>query len=36
VLAAAPLFALGWLLVQVAGRLWERLDPSQEILEMGR
>jgi len=36
VLAAAPLFALGWFLVQVAGRLWERLDPSQEILELGR
>jgi hypothetical protein len=36
VLAAAPLFVLGWILVQVAGRLWERLDPSQEILELGR
>ena len=36
VLAAAPLLALGWLIVQVAGRLWERLDPSQEILELGR
>ena len=36
VLAAAPLFALGWLMVQAAGRLWERLDPSQEILELGR
>jgi hypothetical protein len=36
VLAAAPLFALGWLIVQVAGRLWEGLDPSQEILELGR
>ena len=36
VLAAAPQFALGWLIVQVAGRLWERLDPSQEILELGR
>lgn len=36
VLAAAPLFGLGWLIVQVAGRLWERLDPSQEILELGR
>jgi hypothetical protein len=36
VLAAAPLFALAWLIVQAAGRLWERLDPSQEILELGR
>jgi hypothetical protein len=36
VLAAAPLAALGWFIVQVAGRLWERLDPSQEILELGR
>ena len=36
VLAAAPLFSLGWLIVQVASRLWERLDPSQEILELGR
>ena len=36
VLAAAPQLALGWLIVQVAGRLWERLDPSQEILELGR
>jgi len=27
---------LGWLIVQVAERLWERLDPSQEILELGR
>jgi cadmium resistance protein CadD (predicted permease) len=36
VLAAAPQFALGWLIVKVAGRLWERLDPSQEILELGR
>jgi hypothetical protein len=35
-LAAAPQFALGWLLVETAGRLWERLDPSQEILELGR
>jgi len=36
VLAAAPQLALGWLIVQTAGRLWERLDPSQEILELGR
>lgn len=36
ILAAAPLLAGGWLLVQVGGRLWERLDPSQEILELGR
>ena len=36
VLAAAPPFALGWFIVQVAARLWEALDPSQEILELGR
>ena len=36
VLAAGPLFAMGWLMVQAAGRLWEQLDPSQEILELGR
>ena len=36
VLAAAPHFALGWFIVQAAGRLWERLDPSQELLELGR
>jgi hypothetical protein len=36
VLAAAPQLALGWLMVQTAGHLWERLDPSQEILELGR
>jgi hypothetical protein len=35
-LAAAPLFVLGWAIVQAAGHLWERLDPSQEILELGR
>jgi hypothetical protein len=35
-LAAAPPCAIGWLTVQVASRLWERLDPSQEILELGR
>jgi hypothetical protein len=36
VLAAAPPLAVGWLIVRVAGGLWERLDPSQEILELGR
>jgi len=35
-LAAVPQFALGWIIVQAAGRLWERLDPSQELLELGR
>jgi hypothetical protein len=35
-LAAAPQVGIGWFVVQVAGRLWERLDPSQEILELGR
>jgi hypothetical protein len=35
-LAAAPQFILGWFIVQFAARLWERLDPSQEILELGR
>jgi len=35
-LGAAPLFVAGWLIVQVAAPLWERLDPSQEILEIGR
>ena len=36
VLGALPLFAVGWLIVRVAARFWERLDPSQEILEIGR
>ena len=36
VLAAAPRFVLGRLIVQGAGRFGERLDPSQEILELGR
>jgi hypothetical protein len=35
-LAAAPQAAIGWVLVQAAARLWERLDPSAEILELGR
>ena len=35
-LAAAPLFVAGWLIVQAAAPLWKRLDPSQEILEIGR
>lgn len=35
-LAAAPLFASGGLLVVLAGRLWAHLDPSEELLEIGR
>jgi hypothetical protein len=35
-LVAAPLLGGGWLLVEAATRLWERLDPSLEILESGR
>lgn len=35
-LAAAPLFVAGLLAVQLAAGLWQRLDPSQEILEIGR
>jgi len=36
VLAAAPLFVEVWLLTHAAGRLWSKLDPSTEILELGR
>jgi hypothetical protein len=35
-LGAAPLFAGGWLIVRVTAPFWERLDPSQEVLEIGR
>jgi hypothetical protein len=36
VLAAAPLFVETWLLVTASARLWNDLDPSQEILDTGR
>ena len=36
VLAAAPLFLVGGWLVVLAGALWTRLDPSVELLEIGR
>jgi hypothetical protein len=35
-LATAPLVALGWVLVRLAAALWADLDPSQELLEIGR
>ena len=35
-LAAAPLFYVGLWTVQAATPLWRRLDPSEEILEIGR
>jgi hypothetical protein len=35
-LCALPLFAGGWVIVRVAAPVWMRLDPSQEILEIGR
>ncbi len=35
-LAAIPLFVGGWLIVQLTAALWRRLDPSQEMLEIGR
>ena len=35
-LASAPLFLLGGGLVAYAGNLWTRLDPSEELLEIGR
>jgi hypothetical protein len=35
-LAAAPLFAIGGVLVVLASRLWAALDPSEELLEIGR
>jgi hypothetical protein len=36
VLLAGPQLVLAWLIVRAAGGLWDRLDPSQEILELGR
>jgi hypothetical protein len=36
ILAAVPLFGLGAMLVVLAGRMWTQLDPSQELLEIGR
>jgi hypothetical protein len=36
VLAAAPLLVEVALLARLAGRLWSRLDPSHEILDLGR
>jgi hypothetical protein len=35
-LGAVPLLVAGWLIVRVSAPLWERLDPSQELLEIGR
>jgi hypothetical protein len=35
-LAAAPLFVLGGVLVLFAGKMWSDLDPSVELLEIGR
>jgi len=35
-LGAAPLFATGGVLVVLASRLWAHLDPSAELLEIGR
>jgi hypothetical protein len=34
-LAASPAFVASWLIVKVAGRFWETLDASSEILESG-
>jgi hypothetical protein len=36
ILAAAPLFVLGGMLVLFAGTMWSDLDPSEELLEIGR
>jgi len=36
VLVAAPLFVEVWFLIHAAGRLLSKLDPSTEILELGR
>jgi len=35
-LAAIPPCALAWLLLRLAAPLWERLDASEELLEIGR
>ncbi len=34
-IAAVPVFVEFGLLVHLAGRLWARLDPTSEILELG-
>jgi hypothetical protein len=36
ILGAIPPFFLGWLLLRFAAPLWERLDASAELLEIGR
>ena len=36
VLGAAPLFVMGAMLVLFAGTMWSDLDPSEELLEIGR
>jgi hypothetical protein len=36
ILGAIPPFVLGWLLLRFAAPLWERLDASTELLEIGR
>jgi len=35
IVAATPVVAVATLIVHIGGRTWERLDPSQEILEGG-
>jgi hypothetical protein len=35
-LGAAPLVVIGWLLVRVSADLWHDLDPSEEVLEIGK
>jgi hypothetical protein len=35
-LAAVPLIAESWLLIGIAARLWEALDPSEEVMDSGR
>ena len=36
ILAAAPLFVVGGMLILFASTLWARLDPSVELLDIGR
>ena len=36
VLAALPLYAEALLVVRFGAQVWERLDPTREILEVGR
>ncbi len=36
VLVAGPMFVETWLLVTASARLWDDLDPSQEVLDTGR